>query len=91
MWSSPEIEIVPLVEDIWWDRVNECEYVGVITGTPWNPNPTANLEIRTVTRPYGKHVHKNCGGDLEVARIDNCVKGFTMKCLKCGKEFCANA
>lgn len=89
MWYAPEIEIVPLVEDIWWDMDNDREFTSAMTGTPWQPLPT--MERRRVTRPYGRHVHKGCGGDLEVARIDNCVKGFTMKCLKCGEEFCANA
>ena len=45
------------------------------------------MEKRRVTRPYGKPVHKGCGGSLEVAREDNCTEGFTLKCLRCGKEF----
>jgi hypothetical protein len=91
MWSSPEIEIVPLWENVWWDRQTDQEYVGVVTGTPWNPNPTENLEIRRIERIYGKPVHKGCGGDLQVARHDTCVDGFTLVCLRCHKEICANA
>ena len=89
MWRSPEIEIVEDWQEVWWNMETDTLFYGAITGTPWQPLPT--LERRRIQNIYGKPVHKGCGGSLQVARIDNCTEGYTIECLRCGKEFCANA
>jgi hypothetical protein len=67
---------------------HEVEFYGASTGTPGMPLP--RLERRVIQNIYGKPVHKACGGNLDVSRHDTCTEGFTMVCLKCGKEICAD-
>jgi len=91
MWKSDEIEIVEYWREVWWNIETDAEWIGAVTGTPWMPlSAYPTLERRRIQEIYGRPVHKNCGGNLEVARVDNCTEGFTLECLKCGKRFCAN-
>ena len=60
--NAKEIEIVEDWRIVWWDLDNDKPYTMAIPGT------LPKLEQRRIQNIYGKPVHRNCGGDLEVAR-----------------------
>lgn len=88
---SDEIITVPVWEYVWWDKINDCEFLAAVTGTPWNPIPTEHLQRRYIQRVGGRKVHSGCGGAIETkwsTRWED-AKSFTVfwqECLQCRKR-----
>lgn len=93
-WRSEEIEIVPDWQTVLWDVVKgEIYQGGLPTGTNpimWGGKP--RLQERRIENIYGRPIHKDCGGSLEIAKEqDGCGNmQARVRCISCGKEFCAD-
>lgn len=91
MNENNEIEILQVWEWVWWDKLNDAEFTTAVTGTPWNPNPTQDLQRRYV-RCGERKVHAMDGGLVEAkwsTRWEG-SKSFTTfwdECTVCGKKF----
>lgn len=88
---NSEFEKVDFTETILWDRDAEERVYSMPTGTP--DHPAHRIEVRVARNPFGKLVHKNCGGTIRYT-ITGVPQGSGVfatrewyECLVCHKRF----
>jgi hypothetical protein len=85
--NSHEIKVVEDWRWVWWDKVEDREYFGSATGTVIN-----HVERRHIQNIYGRIAHIPDDGKLQlVFDSEDCGEyQVRLRCLTCGKEFCAD-